>query len=65
MKDQSVWHKISKETPLEYAATATVNPLTALRMLEDFVPLNSGNAIFTICTFLLLYQFTYVTLFFG
>lgn len=45
VKDQSVWHKISKETPLEYAATTTVNPLTALRMLEDFVPLNSGDTI--------------------
>lgn len=45
VKDQSVWHKISKETPLEYAATTTVNPLTALRMLEDFVTLNSGDTI--------------------
>lgn len=28
---------------MEYAATITVNPLTALRMLEDFVKLNSGT----------------------
>lgn len=28
---------------MEYAATVTVNPLTALLMLEDFVELNSGT----------------------
>lgn len=37
-----MWHKIDKACPMEYAATITVNPLTALRMLEDFVVLNSG-----------------------
>lgn len=30
--------------PKEYAATITVNPLTALRMLEDYVALNPGTA---------------------
>ncbi|XP_015874172.3 enoyl-[acyl-carrier-protein] reductase, mitochondrial isoform X1 [Ziziphus jujuba] len=45
VKDQSVWYKVNKESPMEYAATITVNPLTALRMLEDFVTLNSGDAI--------------------
>ncbi|KAM4095493.1 hypothetical protein ACJW30_08G033400 [Castanea mollissima] len=45
VKDQSVWHKINKESPMEYAATITVNPLTALRMLEDFITLNPGDAI--------------------
>lgn len=29
---------------MEYAATITVNPLTALLMLEDCVTLNSGTA---------------------
>lgn len=29
---------------MEYAATVTVNPLTALRMLEDFADLKSGTA---------------------
>lgn len=43
VKEQSVWHKINKDTPMEYAATVTVNPLTAFRMLHDFVQLNSGN----------------------
>ncbi|KAL0533801.1 hypothetical protein IC582_028072 [Cucumis melo] len=43
VKDQSVWHKINKEVPMEYAATVTVNPLTALRMLEDFVSLKAGS----------------------
>lgn len=45
VKEQSIWHKINKDTPMEYAATITVNPLSALRMLEDFVNLNSGDAI--------------------
>ncbi|XP_010685934.2 enoyl-[acyl-carrier-protein] reductase, mitochondrial [Beta vulgaris subsp. vulgaris] len=45
VKEQSVWHKINKDTPMEYAATVTVNPLTAFRMLHDFVQLNSGDAI--------------------
>ncbi|CAM8957143.1 unnamed protein product [Rhodiola kirilowii] len=45
VKEQSVWHKISKDTPIQYAASITVNPLSALRMLEDFVSLNSGDAI--------------------
>ncbi|KAH9661126.1 Enoyl-(acyl-carrier-protein) reductase [Citrus sinensis] len=45
VKDQSVWHKISKDSPMEYAATIIVNPLTALRMLEDFTTLNSGDSI--------------------
>ncbi|CAL5387135.1 unnamed protein product [Camellia sinensis] len=41
IKNQSVWHKIDKDTPIEYAATITVNPLTALLMLEDFASLKS------------------------
>ncbi|KAL2239493.1 probable trans-2-enoyl-CoA reductase, mitochondrial [Sesamum indicum] len=45
VKEQSVWHRIDKSTPMEYAATITVNPLTALRMLEDFVDLKSGDAV--------------------
>ncbi|XVE59149.1 hypothetical protein DITRI_Ditri05aG0022500 [Diplodiscus trichospermus] len=45
VKDQDMWHKINKDSPIEYAATVTVNPLTALRMLEDFTTLNSGDSI--------------------
>ncbi|PON62383.1 Alcohol dehydrogenase superfamily, zinc-type [Parasponia andersonii] len=45
VKDQSVWYKINKDSPMEYVATVTINPLTALRMLEDFITLNSGDAI--------------------
>ncbi|ESQ37445.1 hypothetical protein EUTSA_v10002573mg [Eutrema salsugineum] len=45
VKEESVWHKIDKTCPMEYAATITVNPLTALRMLEDFVSLNSGDSV--------------------
>lgn len=42
MKEETVWHKIDKDVPMEYAATINVNPLTALRMLEDFVKLSPG-----------------------
>ncbi|KAL6508881.1 hypothetical protein OROHE_021440 [Orobanche hederae] len=45
IKEQSAWHRIDKSTPLEYAATISVNPLTALRMLEDVVDLKSGDAV--------------------
>ncbi|XP_021716299.1 enoyl-[acyl-carrier-protein] reductase, mitochondrial-like [Chenopodium quinoa] len=45
VQEQSVWHKINKDTPMEYAATVTVNPLTAFRMFKDFVQLNPGDAI--------------------
>ncbi|KAK9055412.1 hypothetical protein SSX86_026495 [Deinandra increscens subsp. villosa] len=45
VKDKSLWHKLHKDTPVEYAATVTINPLTALRMLEDFVDLKTGDAI--------------------
>ncbi|XP_028783828.1 enoyl-[acyl-carrier-protein] reductase, mitochondrial [Neltuma alba] len=45
VKDQNVWHKINKDVPIEYAATITVNPLTALRMLEDYTTLNPGDSI--------------------
>lgn len=43
VKEQNIWHRIDKSTPMEYAATITVNPFTALRMLEDFVDLKSGS----------------------
>ncbi|KAL2968721.1 hypothetical protein AAZX31_15G042300 [Glycine max] len=43
VKDEKVWHKIEKGVPMEYAATITVNPLTALLMLEHCVALNSGS----------------------
>ncbi|WVZ74907.1 hypothetical protein U9M48_023023 [Paspalum notatum var. saurae] len=45
VKHESVWHKVRDDVPMEYAATVTVNPLTALRMLQDFVKLNSGDSI--------------------
>ena len=42
---------------MEYAGTVTVNPLTALRILQDFVKLNPGalplaSPIFASCYFL-------------
>ncbi|XP_039163022.1 enoyl-[acyl-carrier-protein] reductase, mitochondrial [Eucalyptus grandis] len=40
VKGQSVWQKIDKNSPIEYAATISINPPTALRMLEDFTSLD-------------------------
>ncbi|KAF3329934.1 putative trans-2-enoyl-CoA reductase [Carex littledalei] len=45
VKEEGEWYKVRNDIPMEYAATVTVNPLTAVRMLEDFVKLNSGDAI--------------------
>lgn len=45
VKDQSVWQKIDKNSPIEYAATISINPPTALRMLEDFSSLEPGDSI--------------------
>ncbi|EPS69791.1 hypothetical protein M569_04973, partial [Genlisea aurea] len=45
VKEQSHWHKVDKNTPPEYAATVSVNPSTAFRLLEDFTRLKSGDAI--------------------
>ncbi|CAL0332265.1 unnamed protein product [Lupinus luteus] len=45
VEDHNVWHKVDKGVPMEYAATITVNPLTALLMLEDCITLNSGDTI--------------------
>ena len=42
VKEESAWCKVRKDIPVEYAATAFVNPCTALRMLEDFVTLTEG-----------------------
>ncbi|XP_078430130.1 polyketide synthase, enoylreductase family protein [Wolffia australiana] len=45
VKDEDAWHKIIKDVPMEYAATISINPTTAMRMLEDFVKLNPGDVI--------------------
>ncbi|MCO5559686.1 hypothetical protein L7F22_013287 [Adiantum nelumboides] len=37
------WCKVRRDVPVEYAATAFINPCAALRMLEDFVPLSEGD----------------------
>lgn len=42
VQEQSMWHKIDKSTPIEYAATVSVNPVSALRMLDEFVTLKPG-----------------------
>jgi len=49
-RKQGVWHesqiqKIEKDVPLEFAATLSVNPCTAYRMLKDFVNLQKGEAL--------------------
>eukprot|EP01095_Lingulamoeba_sp_RSL-Kostka_P003384 TRINITY_DN14370_c0_g1_i1.p1 TRINITY_DN14370_c0_g1~~TRINITY_DN14370_c0_g1_i1.p1 ORF type:complete len:379 (+),score=138.42 TRINITY_DN14370_c0_g1_i1:37-1137(+) len=37
--------KVSKDIPVEYAATLSVNPCTAYRLLNDFVDLKEGDVI--------------------
>ncbi len=39
----SSFTKVSPKIPLEYAACLSVNPCTALRLLDDFVPLQKGE----------------------
>ncbi|ERM95697.1 hypothetical protein AMTR_s00023p00224360 [Amborella trichopoda] len=45
VKEANALHKVRKDIPMEYAATVTANPLTALLMMEDFVKLTSGDVI--------------------
>ncbi|KAI5069120.1 hypothetical protein GOP47_0015421 [Adiantum capillus-veneris] len=45
VKEETDWCKVRKDVPIEYAATAFINPCTALRMLEDFVPLSEGDVV--------------------
>ncbi|MCD9641471.1 hypothetical protein HAX54_027666 [Datura stramonium] len=45
VEEESLWHKIGKSTPIEYAATVSVNPVSALRMLHEFVTLKPGDTI--------------------
>ncbi|XP_020530012.1 probable trans-2-enoyl-CoA reductase, mitochondrial isoform X1 [Amborella trichopoda] len=45
VKEANALHKVRKDIPMEYAATVTVNPLSALCMMEDFVKLTSGDVI--------------------
>lgn len=42
-KEEGAWCKVGQDVPLEYAATISVNPCTALRMLTDFVDLEAGQ----------------------
>lgn len=44
-KEESAWSKIGQDIPMEYAATVSVNPCTALRMLKDFVDLEAGDVV--------------------
>lgn len=44
-KEEGAWCKVGQDVPLEYAATISVNPCTALRMLTDFVDLEAGDVV--------------------
>ena len=39
------WHKVPSDVRLEDAATATINPATALSMLENFETLQPGDVV--------------------
>ncbi|EAY81933.1 enoyl-[acyl-carrier-protein] reductase, mitochondrial [Oryza sativa Japonica Group] len=41
----TAWHRVRSDVPPQYVATVTVNPLTALRMLCDFVNLAPGDTL--------------------
>ncbi|KAF0889856.1 hypothetical protein E2562_033245 [Oryza meyeriana var. granulata] len=45
VKPATAWHRVRADVPPHYAATVTVNPLTALRMLRDFVNLTPGDTL--------------------
>lgn len=45
VKQEDAWHRVAKTVPPEYAATITVNPLTAYCLLKDFTKLNPGDSI--------------------
>ncbi|CAM6128944.1 unnamed protein product [Calypogeia fissa] len=45
IQNESAWHKVSNDLPIEYLATISINPTTALRMLKDFVSLQPGDTI--------------------
>lgn len=45
INEASFWHKVSKNVPMEYAATITVNPLTALLMLQEFTKLKADDSV--------------------
>ncbi|XP_015058017.1 enoyl-[acyl-carrier-protein] reductase, mitochondrial-like [Solanum pennellii] len=45
VEEESLWHKIHEDTPIEFAATVSVNPVSALRMLNEFVTLKPGDSI--------------------
>lgn len=45
MWDESQVQKITKEVPVEFAASIRVNPCTAYRMLLDFETLKEGDSV--------------------
>ncbi|CAN4119018.1 unnamed protein product [Withania somnifera] len=45
VEEESLLHKVDKSTPIEYASTVSVNPVSALRMLNEFVTLKPGETI--------------------
>jgi trans-2-enoyl-CoA reductase len=44
-KEESAWCLVAKDVPEKYAATVSVNPCTALRMLQDIVDLKPGASV--------------------
>lgn len=45
MGKESAFLKVSKDIPVEYAASMSVNLCTAWRMLHDFVSLSPGVSV--------------------
>eukprot|EP00249_Psilotum_nudum_P017092 c26153_g1_i1 orf=132-1229(+) len=45
VKEEDAWCKVRNDIPIEYAATVSVNPCTAFRMLEDIVALGARDVV--------------------
>jgi trans-2-enoyl-CoA reductase len=43
--EQNHWYRIPSDIPLSTAATMCINPPTALRLLEEFIDLQAGDAL--------------------
>jgi mitochondrial enoyl-[acyl-carrier protein] reductase / trans-2-enoyl-CoA reductase len=45
VSSEDSWIQVPKDIPQHYAASISVNPCTAYRLLKDFVPLKAGDYI--------------------
>uniref|UniRef100_J3NAK2 Uncharacterized protein n=1 Tax=Oryza brachyantha TaxID=4533 RepID=J3NAK2_ORYBR len=51
VKSANAWHRVRAYVPPHYPTTVTINQLTALKMLHDFVSLTLGVAALPLSNF--------------